>query len=100
MSPTAWPRRPASDEDLVVLVDVVEAAVARHEGGDLLAVLDELHADALADGRVGLLGLDADLLEHDTLGVRRAAEGLGVLRDVVRLGGAPCSPTSGAAGGS
>merc|ERR1719298_277882 len=45
-----------------------------------------LACDALADGRVGLLGLDADLLEHDALGVRRAAEGLGVLRDVVRLG--------------
>ena len=39
------------------------------EGGDLLSVLDKLHTDALADGRVGLLGLDADLLEHNALSV-------------------------------
>lgn len=49
------------DEDLVVLVGKVEATVVGHERGYLLAVLDELDTDTLADSRVGLLGLDTDL---------------------------------------
>ena len=49
------------DEDFVVLLDKVEAAVARHERRDLLAVLDQLDADALPDRGVRLLGLNADL---------------------------------------
>lgn len=43
----------------------------RTESGDLLAVLDELNTDTLANGRVGLLGLNTDLLKDDTLGVGR-----------------------------
>lgn len=78
------------DEDLVVLIDKVQASIVGNEGGDcttsspsapapsvflnaiertLLSVLDELNTDTLSDGRVRLLGLDSDLLEHDALGV-------------------------------
>ena len=53
----------SGDENFVILLDKVEAAVLGHECRDLLAVLDQLDTDALSDGRVRLLGLDADLSE-------------------------------------
>jgi hypothetical protein len=45
------------------------------ESRNLLAVLDQLNTDTLSDSRVGLLGLNTDLLEDDALGVRRTTEG-------------------------
>lgn len=59
-----------SDQDFVVLVDVVEATVVGNEGGDLLAVLDKLNSHTLSDGRVGLLGLNTKLLNNNSLCVR------------------------------
>ena len=64
------------DEDFVVLIDKVKATITRDEGSDLLSVLDELDTDALTNGRVGLLGLNTDLLDNNALGVRGSLEGL------------------------
>ena len=52
---------------LIILLHKVEAAIVGHEGGDLLAVLDQLDTDALSDGGVRLLGLYSHLLQHDSL---------------------------------
>lgn len=67
------------DKDLVVLVGEVQTTVVGDESGDLLAVLDELNSDTLSDSRVGLLGLNADLLQNDTLSVGRATSGGGLV---------------------
>lgn len=48
----------ASHQHLVVLLNVVEAAVTGHKCRDLLPVLDELDTHALPNGRVGLFGLN------------------------------------------
>ena len=66
------------DEDLVVLVNVVEATVSGHEASNLLAVLDQLHSDTLTNGRVRLLGLKTDLLHNNTLGHAGASQGVGL----------------------
>lgn len=52
--------------------------LSRTESGDLLAVLDQLDTDTLANSGVGLLGLDTDLLEDDALGVGGTSERRGL----------------------
>jgi len=68
----------SSHQDLVVLLHKVQATILGDESRDLLAILDQLHTDALTDGRVRLLSLDTDLLEDDSLGVRGSSEGIGL----------------------
>lgn len=52
--------------------------ISRTESSDLLAVLDQLDTDTLANSGVGLLGLDTDLLEDDALGVGGTSERRGL----------------------
>ena len=47
----------SSNQHFIVLVDVVQATIARNESSDLLSVLDQLNTHALTNSRVRLLGL-------------------------------------------
>lgn len=56
----------------------LRGGIIRTESSDLLAVLDQLNTDTLSDSGVGLLGLNTDLLENNSLGVGRTTEGRGL----------------------
>jgi hypothetical protein len=64
----------ATDHDLIVIVNVVEATISGDESGDLLPVLPEEDPDGLPDARVRLLGAHADLLGDQALRLRGAGE--------------------------
>lgn len=72
-------------QDLVVLINEVQATVIGNEGGDLLSVLDQLNSNTLTGSRVGLLGTNTHSLNNDTLGVRSTHERLNELSAVVGL---------------
>lgn len=63
-----------SHQHLVVLGQVVQAPVPRHEGSHLLPVLFEHDSDSLSDSRVGLLGLDTDFFDNEAFGHAAAHE--------------------------
>ena len=83
------------NEHLIVLIDESHTTIAGDEAGDSFVVLLELNSHALSDGGVGLLGLNCDLLNDDTCGVRSTLEGLSPLGDLVSLVEVVISPSIG-----
>jgi hypothetical protein len=66
------------NEHFIVFVNVIQATIARDKGGNFLSILNELNANALSNGRVWLLGFDANLFEHNALGHGGTAHGVGL----------------------
>merc|ERR1712211_51157 len=67
-----------SNQDFVIFFNKVQTTILWYESSDLLTVLDQLYTDALSDGRVRLLSLNADLFKNDSLGVRSSSERIGL----------------------
>ena len=59
-----------SHKDFIVFFNKVEATIIGNEGCDLLAVLDQLNTNALADGRVRLLSFDSHLKQQQHVKLR------------------------------
>ena len=75
----------SGNEALVVLVDEGKTTISGHEASDSLVVLLELDSGALSDGRVGLLGLDGNLFNNNSSGVRGSGKRFLPFGDVVSL---------------
>ena len=68
-----------SHKDLVVFINVVQTTIAGDECGNFLPVLNELDTDTLSDGRVGLLSLNTNLFEDNSLGHGGSSHGIGLV---------------------
>merc|ERR1712038_1631313 len=63
-----------SDQNLVVFFNVIQATIIRDESGDLFTILDQLHSDALSNGRIWLFSFNANFFKDDTLSMGSASK--------------------------
>ena len=75
----------SSNEAFIILIDEGETTISGDEASDSLVVLLELHSGALSDGRVGLLGLNGDLFNNNSSGMRGSGERLLPFGNLVSL---------------
>merc|ERR1719231_1411152 len=62
------------NQHFVVFINEIQTTIAWYERCDFFSILDELDTATFANGRVGLLGLDSDFLNHDSFRVTTTSE--------------------------
>lgn len=68
----------SSNQNFIIFLNEVQAAIIGHERCDLLPVLNELHPDALPDGRIWLFGLNPYFFQHNSLCMRGTPKRIGL----------------------
>lgn len=67
-----------SNQNFIVFLNEVQAAIVGHKSCDLLAILNELHPDTLPDSGIGLFGFNPYFFQHNSLRMRGTSEGVGL----------------------
>uniref|UniRef100_A0A8C4TFD9 Uncharacterized protein n=1 Tax=Erpetoichthys calabaricus TaxID=27687 RepID=A0A8C4TFD9_ERPCA len=68
-----------SKQNFIVFLKKVQTAIIGNKSCVLLAILDKLDSRTLSDGRVRLLGFNADFFQNDAFGVRSSSKRVGLL---------------------
>uniref|UniRef100_A0A8C2LA96 Uncharacterized protein n=1 Tax=Cricetulus griseus TaxID=10029 RepID=A0A8C2LA96_CRIGR len=67
-----------SNQNFIVFLNEVQAAITGHESCDFLVVLDELHPDTLPESRIWLFGFNPYFFQHNSFCMRGTSERIGL----------------------
>uniref|UniRef100_A0A4W2ISN7 Uncharacterized protein n=1 Tax=Bos indicus x Bos taurus TaxID=30522 RepID=A0A4W2ISN7_BOBOX len=68
----------SSNQNFIIFLNKIQATIVGYKSSDFFAILDSLNPDTLPDGRIWLFGFNSYFFQHSSLGVRNAAQRVGL----------------------